>query len=162
MFQSDPPSVISTPSGRIEIALGTVFEIVCEARGIPHPVISWSFNGQTNANRLENIRRRIIEVTDRQMAGSIECIATNGVGEPARAGVDMVVHCKFYLTFACPPTAVRRSMLYYVISFLLGKIIVYFVFIYSFAGNQISHQYSAFQIVVKRATRMHYHCSATC
>lgn len=94
----DPPSVISTPSGRIEIALGSVFEIVCEARGIPHPVISWHISGQANTNRLENIRRRVIEVNDRQMAGHVECIATNGVGKPATAGVDMIVQCKLHFS----------------------------------------------------------------
>lgn len=83
-------------------------------------MISWSFNGQSNTNRLETNRRRIIEVNDRQMAGSIECIATNGVGQPAKAGIDMVVHCKFQLTFACPAHLLaHQTVLYYVISFLL-------------------------------------------
>lgn len=73
--------------------MGSVYEIVCEARGIPHPVISWSHNGKTNTNRLENNRRRLVEVNNRNMAGKIECIATNGVGKPATAGVDMIVEC---------------------------------------------------------------------
>lgn len=83
------------------MALGTVFEIVCEARGIPHPVISWNYFGHTAPTHLENSRRRLIEVNDRQMAGKIECIATNGVGQPATAGVDMIVQCEFY----CVPLA---------------------------------------------------------
>lgn len=29
------------------------------------------------------------------MAGLIECIANNGVGEPAIAGVNMIVLCKY-------------------------------------------------------------------
>lgn len=73
--------------------MGSIFEIVCEARGIPHPIISWRINGQTNSTQLENNRRKLVEVRDRHMAGKIECIATNGVGQPAEAGIDMVVLC---------------------------------------------------------------------
>lgn len=96
---TDPPSVISTPSGRIEVKLGSVFEIVCEARGIPHPIISWRQNGQSSSVQLENNRRKLVEVNDRSLAGKIECIATNGVGQPAVAGIDMVVFCMLFNFF---------------------------------------------------------------
>lgn len=93
---SDPPNVISTPSGRIEVKLGSVFEIVCEARGIPYPIISWRQSEHpSSSTQLENNRRKLIEVSNRSMAGKIECIATNGVGQPATAGVDMVVYCMY-------------------------------------------------------------------
>lgn len=95
LMKLDPPSVISSPSGRIEVKMNSVFEIVCEARGIPHPIISWRFNGQTNGTQLENNRRKLIDVQDRNLAGKIECLANNGVGNPAVAGIDMVVLCKF-------------------------------------------------------------------
>lgn len=90
---TDPPSVLSNPSGRIEVKMGSIFEIVCEARGIPHPIISWRQNGHSNTTQLENNRRKLVEVRDRNVAGKIECVATNGVGQPAVAGVDMVVLC---------------------------------------------------------------------
>lgn len=77
--------------------LGTVFEIICEAQGIPHPIISWSYHGHTNSTQLENKRRKEFEVNDRSMAGRIDCIATNGVGQPAVAGVDLVVLCTSHL-----------------------------------------------------------------
>ncbi|XP_055298942.1 limbic system-associated membrane protein isoform X2 [Sitodiplosis mosellana] len=86
-----PPSVVSTPSGRIEAKLGAVFEIICDAQGIPHPIISWMHHGQSNSTQLENKRTKVIEVNDRGMAGRIDCVATNGVGHPAVAGVDLVV-----------------------------------------------------------------------
>lgn len=95
----DAPSVASSPSGRIEVKMGSVFEIVCEARGIPHPIISWSVHGESSSTQLENNRRKLVEVNDRSLAGKIECIATNGVGKPASAGVDMVVLCKFFTLF---------------------------------------------------------------
>ncbi|XP_031623591.1 neuronal growth regulator 1 [Contarinia nasturtii] len=86
-----PPTVVSQPSGRIEVKMGSVFEIVCEAHGIPQPIISWRHHEQSSSTQLENVRRKLIEVNDRNMAGKIECIATNGVGQPAVAGVDMIV-----------------------------------------------------------------------
>lgn len=93
---TDPPSVISTPNGKQDVKLGSAFEIVCEARGIPHPIISWQHNGvPSSTTTLENNRRRLVEVRDRNMAGKIECVATNGVGKPAIAGIDMVVQCQF-------------------------------------------------------------------
>lgn len=88
--------MISNPNGRIEIKLGSIFEIVCEARGIPHPIISWRQNGQSNydlSGQIENNRRKLVEVSSRNVAGKIECVAENGVGQPAVAGVDMVVLC---------------------------------------------------------------------
>lgn len=94
----DPPSVISNPSGRIEVKMGSIFEIVCEARGIPHPIISWQHNGHSNSTQLENNRRKLIEVRDRQQAGKIECVATNGVGTPAVAGIDMIVLCTYMIS----------------------------------------------------------------
>lgn len=39
----------------------------------------------------------MVEVTNREMSGPIECIATNGVGEPAVAGINMIVLCKFLI-----------------------------------------------------------------
>lgn len=95
-LQTVPPSVVSVPSGRIEAKLGSVFEIICEAQGIPHPIISWRHHGQSNSTQLENMRTKVIEVNDRGMAGNIECVATNGVGQPAVAGVDLVVLCKSF------------------------------------------------------------------
>lgn len=57
----------------------------------------------------------MVEVTNREMSGPIECIATNGVGEPAVAGINMIVLCKLVnqsidgfeivnLCFNCSPT----------------------------------------------------------
>lgn len=89
----DPPTVESKPTGRIEVKLGTVLEILCEAHGTPQPIFNWRYYGHTNITQLENVRRKFIEVNDRQMAGKIECVALNGVGQPAVAGVDLIVLC---------------------------------------------------------------------
>lgn len=89
---------MSQPSGRIEVKLGTVFEVVCEAIGIPQPIITWRLKGRSD-HLEQSFRRRLIEVRSRDMAGPIECVATNGVGQAAVAGIDMIVHCKFELLY---------------------------------------------------------------
>ena len=78
----------------IEVKVGSIFEIVCEAKGIPHPIITWRKQGQSSSDHLDNTRRLLVEVKSRDQAGAIECVATNGVGEPAVAGIDMIVLCK--------------------------------------------------------------------
>ncbi|XP_037024959.1 protein amalgam isoform X2 [Bradysia coprophila] len=86
-----PPSVVSDPKGIFEVKIGSVFEIVCEANGVPQPIITWKRNGRGESDHLDNTRRTTVEVTSREMSGPIECIATNGVGEPAVAGINMIV-----------------------------------------------------------------------
>lgn len=89
------PTVLSVPSGTVELNVGGVFEIVCEPRGVPYPLITWRHNGR-NDHRLaasNNSRRLLVDVTDRKMAGRIECVATNDLGE-ATAGVDLLVLCE--------------------------------------------------------------------
>lgn len=67
--------------------------MVCESIGIPQPIITWRFN-RSSDHLEQSFRRRLIEVRNRNMAGPIECVATNGVGHPAVAGINMIVHCK--------------------------------------------------------------------
>lgn len=91
---TDPPSVQSDPQGPFEVKIGSVFEIVCEAKGVPHPIITWKRQGKPKSDQLDNTRRMMVEVTNREMSGTIECIATNGVGQPAVAGINMIVLCR--------------------------------------------------------------------
>lgn len=93
--KKDPPSVLSNPSGVIEVNIGSSFEIVCDATGIPQPIITWRRQGKSDSNQLDNIKRQWIEVSNKNMAGLIECIANNGVGDPAIAGINMIVLCKY-------------------------------------------------------------------
>lgn len=83
------------PSGTVELNVGAVFEIVCEPRGVPYPIVTWRHHGRTDHQLAvtNNSRRLLVEVRDRQMAGRIECAASNGVGE-AVAGVDLLVLCE--------------------------------------------------------------------
>lgn len=85
---------MSDPKGIFEVKIGSVFEIVCDAKGVPQPVITWKRKGKGESDHLDNKRRTTVEVTSRDMSGPIECIAANGVGEPAVAGINMIVLCK--------------------------------------------------------------------
>lgn len=90
-----PSSCVSSPTGKYEARVGSVFEIYCEVRGTPHPLISWRANGEVlNGTQLMNERKYLVEVKDRHMAGPIECIANNKVGPPAVCGVMMTVLCE--------------------------------------------------------------------
>lgn len=86
--------MVSNPGGIVEVNIGSSFEIVCDATGIPQPIITWRRQGKGDSNQLDNIKRQWIEVTSKNLAGPIECIANNGVGESAIAGVNMIVLCK--------------------------------------------------------------------
>ncbi|CAD7087963.1 unnamed protein product [Hermetia illucens] len=87
-----PPAVLASPNGVVELPVGSVFEILCEARGFPIPIITWRRNGIEEPNeKMNNRRRLLVEVESRDMAGLIECIANNGVGQPAVDGVHLSV-----------------------------------------------------------------------
>ncbi|XP_055920002.1 hemicentin-2 [Eupeodes corollae] len=86
------PSIVSEPSGFLELPVGSIFEITCEAKGVPPPVITWRHNGISIENyNVGNRQNHIVEVRSREMSGPIDCLATNGVGESAVAGVHLNV-----------------------------------------------------------------------
>lgn len=78
----------------MNVTLGAIFQITCEPRGVPYPVLSWLHNGRATTNTDDSSNRRLtVEVKHYDMAGRIECVADNGVGEPASSGIIMLVHC---------------------------------------------------------------------
>lgn len=77
--------------------MGTIFEIVCEAKGVPHPIITWRipFDGEELQHRpVDNTRRHVVHVTHKEQAGRYDCIANNSVGDPAVAGILLHINCK--------------------------------------------------------------------
>lgn len=88
------PEVITYPMGLMNVTLGGIFQITCEPKGVPYPMISWRHNGQKVTNTDDSNRRLTVEVKHYDMAGPIDCVADNGVGEPASNGIIMLVHCK--------------------------------------------------------------------
>lgn len=96
MIVKVPPSVMSYPSGNLELKLGSTFEIVCEATGVPQPLISWRRqypNGEVETLP-DTQRRLVVEVSSREAAGLYQCLANNGIEEPAVAGVNLQVNCE--------------------------------------------------------------------
>ncbi|EDW01293.1 immunoglobulin superfamily member 10 [Drosophila grimshawi] len=87
------PSVVTEPSGILELPIGAIFEVICMAKGVPQPSISWRLNGNTvdQYSNSGNRQSHIFEIKSRSMAGLIECLATNEVGQPAVAGVQLQV-----------------------------------------------------------------------
>ncbi|SPP75075.1 neurotrimin [Drosophila guanche] len=83
------PRVLIEPSGLTELPLGATFEVVCEAQGVPQPVVDWRRNGHSLGQGAStgNRQSHITEIKSRSQSGLIECFASNGVGEPAVAGV---------------------------------------------------------------------------
>lgn len=93
---SDPPTVSSYPSGNIRLRLGSSFEITCDATGVPFPIISWRRVHPSGAIEMlaERQRHLRVEVSSREMGGAYQCLANNGIEEPAVAGVNVHVNCE--------------------------------------------------------------------
>lgn len=87
-------------TGMVEVEIGATFEVLCEARGVPPPIISWTHNGKSISEPYKHKPRHLFHVTNISMSGLIDCVANNGVGEPASTGIFLVVLCKFE-TFTC-------------------------------------------------------------
>ncbi|KAH8399325.1 hypothetical protein KR215_007833 [Drosophila sulfurigaster] len=101
------PIVATEPSGDLELAIGTTFEVVCLTKGVPQPAVSWRLNGNTldQYSNAANRQSHIFEIKSRDMAGLIECLAVNGVGPPAVAGV--YLHVLFV-----PEVSLTQSVVY--------------------------------------------------
>ncbi|KAL1516111.1 hypothetical protein ABEB36_000034 [Hypothenemus hampei] len=83
-----PPSVEPFPkSGFLQVKLGERVQISCQANGVPYPLITWLSKGE----ELKLINRELLSFTasNRTLAGIYECIASNGVGEPARSQIEL-------------------------------------------------------------------------
>lgn len=90
-----PPTVKTEPEGIIELPIGAVFQVICEARGVPQPKLYWRWNGKLVDNQLIGNRLSMqIEVGSRAQTGPIECVANNSIGELAVAGMFLKVQCE--------------------------------------------------------------------
>lgn len=78
----------------MNVTLGGIFQITCEPKGVPYPMIKWEHNRQKVTNTQDSERRLIVEVKHYDMAGPIECIADNGVGPAASSGLLLLVNCE--------------------------------------------------------------------
>lgn len=89
------PRIYTTPSGFIELPIGVVLEIICEAEGVPQPAVTWTHNNETIIDYLVGNRQiHVVEIKSRNMSGMIECTGQNGVGPAVSDGVELMVLCK--------------------------------------------------------------------
>lgn len=89
------PSINIEPSSKVlELPIGALFELICESKGVPQPAITWLHNGKTlDKYHVGNRQNLLVEIKDRSMAGTYECVANNGVGTPAAAKIELNVLC---------------------------------------------------------------------
>ncbi|KAJ8705983.1 hypothetical protein PYW07_010760 [Mythimna separata] len=85
------PTVKTVPEdGFLEVRKGEYVDIGCETTGTPAPIVDWRKNGEAMA-LLEHRSRIRFRAEHRLLAGVYECIANNGVGDPARGTITVVI-----------------------------------------------------------------------
>ncbi|XP_020288171.1 limbic system-associated membrane protein-like [Pseudomyrmex gracilis] len=89
-----PPSVETVPaSGELEVNLGEQVEMQCLVKGVPDPIISWRTKDK-ELPLLENRPQLRLHADDRHLAGRYTCVASNKVGDPAEAHIDLRIRYK--------------------------------------------------------------------
>ncbi|RLU24039.1 hypothetical protein DMN91_004248 [Ooceraea biroi] len=88
------PSVKTIPaSGELEINLGETVDMQCVTKGVPAPVISW--RTKDGEIPLLDVRPQLrFHADNRNLSGRYTCVATNGVGDPAVAHIDLRIRYK--------------------------------------------------------------------
>ncbi|CAH2061786.1 unnamed protein product, partial [Iphiclides podalirius] len=85
------PTVRTVPEdGFLEVRKGEYVDIGCEASGTPQPTFEWRKNGEAMA-LLEHRSRIRFRAEHRLLAGVYECTASNGVGDPVRAAIRVII-----------------------------------------------------------------------
>ena len=91
LYSADPASARPIPeSGQLEVRLGDEAEMSCISEGVPKPVLAWSFQGE-ELPILASGQKLRIHATNRSLAGVYTCTASNGIGEPAKANIELRV-----------------------------------------------------------------------
>ncbi|CAB3254622.1 unnamed protein product [Arctia plantaginis] len=86
-----PPTVKTIPEdGFVEVRKGDLVDIGCETGGTPSPIVDWRKNGEPMA-LLEHRSRIRFRAEHRLLAGVYECVVNNGVGDPVRATINVVI-----------------------------------------------------------------------
>ncbi|XP_038217179.1 hemicentin-1-like [Zerene cesonia] len=86
------PTVKTIPEdGFVEVRKGDYVDIGCETTGTPLPVVDWSKNGAAMA-LLDHRSRIRFRAEHRSLAGVYECTVSNGVGDPVKASINVVIY----------------------------------------------------------------------
>lgn len=89
-----PPSVETIPvSGELEVNLGERVHMQCVAKGVPVPIITW--RTKDGEIPLLDVRPQLsFHAENRNLSGRYTCVATNEVGDPAMAHIDLRIRYK--------------------------------------------------------------------
>ena len=92
----DPPS-INIHKKEVIVVEGHNTSLACNVSGKPEPTITWTKQGSSkvlsNTSSLDVVNVRRHDATDDMI--QYQCIASNGVGTPATATVNITVYCKY-------------------------------------------------------------------
>ncbi|CAG0913830.1 unnamed protein product [Notodromas monacha] len=94
-----PPSV-KPEKNKIVATAGDDVILTCSAAGSPKPTISWQLKDEpvlSGETRLTG-EKLVLDQVSHQQAGRYMCIADNGVGEPAKAFIDLDIMYKPVIT----------------------------------------------------------------
>lgn len=109
----DPPSVVPFPhTGFLEVTLNEEVRMSCRGDGVPYPIVRWYYKVDDKiklqlkfyiAHIFQGDELKLIDhrellrfrASNRHLAGTYECTAANGVGEPARAEIELNIICKY-------------------------------------------------------------------
>ncbi|GLV43887.1 wrapper [Carabus blaptoides fortunei] len=87
----ESPTVEANPSsGFLQVKLGEEVNMSCSASGVPYPLMTWKSKG-TEMKLLDNRQTLKFPATDRHLSGIYECVASNGVGTPAKAKIELSI-----------------------------------------------------------------------
>ncbi|XP_026324600.1 roundabout homolog 3-like [Hyposmocoma kahamanoa] len=85
------PTIRTVPAdGFVEVRVGEFVNIGCETSGNPDPVVTWRKNGE-EMPLLSHRDRFKFQAGNRHMGGVYECVADNGVGDPGRGLIRVVI-----------------------------------------------------------------------
>ena len=101
----ESPSVVTQPANTsLAVWLGETLVLRCAASGHPNPLISWrAGRGQEELGQGLSLRLTV----SRETEGEYQCLADNGVGQPAGKTFSLTVLCKLsvrsHFLFVCFP-----------------------------------------------------------
>ena len=94
------PSSVTIPKQEVIVVEGHNTSLTCNVSGKPYPTITWTKRGSSvvlsNTSSLDVVNVSRHDATDNII--QYQCTASNGVGTPATAMVNITIYCK-YLRF---------------------------------------------------------------
>ena len=91
----ESPSVVSQPANTsVVVVEGESLVLRCAASGSPNPLISWRGGPGSHQSDLGQGLSLSLTVS-RETEGRYQCVADNGVGQPASKTFTITVLCKF-------------------------------------------------------------------